>query len=179
MAKELIFILGGARSGKSRFAQELALKMGGEVLFIATGEPRDDEMRARIEQHKKARPANWRTLEAPTNLARRLETEIGNARVVIINRLTLLVSNLLGDEADFADAKKRVLAEINSLLTVIEKLDATFIVISNEVGLGLVPETPLGRVYRDILGKAHQLIARHARRVYFIVAGIPVKIKGD
>lgn len=178
MAKECIFILGGARSGKSRFAQELAKKLGNKVLFIATGEPHDEEMRARIDEHKKARPKSWRTLELPTNIGRQLEVEIGDAEVVIVDCLTLLVSNQLGDELDYLKAEKRVLSEINGLIAGMDKLDASFIIISNEVGMGLVPKTKLGRIYRDILGKANQLIAQRSSKVYFMAASIPMKIKG-
>lgn len=179
MAKKYIFILGGARSGKSRFAQELAGKLSNKVLFIATGEPRDEEMQARIDEHKKARPKNWRTLEIPTNISRQLEAEIGDAEVVIIDCLTLLVSNLLGNELDYLKAEKQVLPEINELIACMDKLNTSFIIISNEVGMGLVPETKLGRVYRDLLGKANQLIAQRANEAYFMVAGIPVKIIDD
>lgn len=179
MAKKYIFILGGARSGKSRFAQELAGKLSNKVLFIATGEPRDEEMQARIDEHKKARPKNWRTLEIPTNIGRQLEAEIGDAEVVIIDCLTLLVSNLLGNELDYLKAEKQVLPEINELIACMDKLNTSFIIISNEVGMGLVPETKLGRVYRDLLGKANQLIAQRANEAYFMVAGIPVKIIDD
>jgi adenosylcobinamide kinase/adenosylcobinamide-phosphate guanylyltransferase len=178
MAKEYIFILGGVRSGKSRFAQELAKKLSKKVLFVATGEPLDEEMRARIDEHKKARPKSWRTLEIPTNIGRQLETEIGDAEVVIIDCLTLLVSNRLGEELDYLKGEKQVMAEINELFAGMDKLHASFIIISNEVGTGLVPEAKLGRVYRDILGKANQLVAQHANEVYFMVAGIPMKIKG-
>ncbi len=176
--KKYIFILGGARTGKSRFAQELAGRLGNKVLFIATGEPLDEEMQARIDEHKKARPKSWRTLEIPTNIGRQLEVEIGDAEVVIIDCLTLLASNRLGDELDYLKAEKQVLAEINELITCIDKLNASVIIISNEVGMGLVPETKLGRVYRDLLGRANQLIAQHANEVYFMVAGLPMKIKG-
>ena len=178
MARKCIFILGGARSGKSHFAQELAGKLGHKVIFIATGEPQDEEMQARIDQHKKARPKSWRTLEIGTNIGPQLE-EISGAEVVIIDCLTLLISNLLGDNPDYLKAERKALAEIDELVAGMDKLDACFIIVSNEVGLGLVPETRLGRVYRDILGKAHQLIAQRADEVYFMVAGIPLEVKGD
>ena len=179
MAKQCIFILGGARSGKSRYAQELAGKLSDKVLFAATGEARDEEMQARISHHKKDRPESWRTLEAPTNIGRQIEQRIGDAEVVLIDCLTLLVSNLLGNEPDYSKAEKQVLAEINELIACIDKLDTSFIIVSNEVGMGLVPETSLGRIYRDTLGKANQLVAHHASEVYLMVAGIPVKIKGQ
>ncbi|TRZ96872.1 MAG: bifunctional adenosylcobinamide kinase/adenosylcobinamide-phosphate guanylyltransferase [Dehalococcoidia bacterium] len=178
MAKQCIFILGGARSGKSRYAQELAGKLSNKVLFVATGEARDKEMQARISHHKKNRPESWRTLEAPTNIGRQIEQQIGDAEVVLIDCLTLLVSNLLGDESDYSKAEKQVMAEINELIACMDKLDSSFIIVSNEVSMGLVPETRLGRIYRDMLGKANQLIARHASEVYLMVAGIPVKVKG-
>jgi adenosylcobinamide kinase/adenosylcobinamide-phosphate guanylyltransferase len=175
--KKIIMITGGARSGKSRFAQELAGRLGGNVLFVATGEPLDEEMQARIKEHKKTRPEGWRTLEIPTGVARQLARQIGDADVVIIDCLTLLISNLLGEEFDYPKAEKQVLDEINELITGLKKLNAVFIIVSNEVGLGLVPENRLGRIYRDLLGKANQLIARHADEVYFMVAGLPVALK--
>jgi len=178
LAEKCIFIVGGARSGKSRFAQELAKKLSHKVLFVATGEPFDEEMQARIDEHKKARPRSWQTIEIAINIGRQIERQIGDAEVVIIDCLTLLVSNLLGDEPDYLKAEKQVLAEINQLIACMGKLDASFIVISNEVGAGLVPETKLGRIYRDLLGKANQLIAQRANEVYFMVAGIPVGVKG-
>ncbi len=177
MAKKCIFILGGVRSGKSRFAQELAGKLSHKVLFVATGEPRDEEMQARIDEHKKARPRNWRTLELPANVGQQLESEIGDAQVVIIDCLTLLVANRLGDDPDYLKAEKRVRAEVDGLIAVIDRLNASFIIVSNEVGMGLVPANKLGRFYRDVLGKAHQLIAQRASEVYFMIAGIPMKIK--
>jgi adenosylcobinamide kinase/adenosylcobinamide-phosphate guanylyltransferase len=175
--KKIILIIGGARSGKSRFAQELAGGLGSNVLFVATGEPRDKEMQARINEHKKARPRDWRTMETPINVARQLELHIGDADVVIIDCLALLVSNLLREELDYPKAEKQVLNEIYKLISSIKKLDAIFIIVSNEVGTGLVPQTKLGRIYRDLLGKANQLIAQHANEVYFMIAGLPVKIK--
>lgn len=179
MTKQTIFILGGARSGKSRFAQELALKLGQKVLFVATAEPRDDDMRARIEKHQKNRPRSWRTLELPTGIGKQLAAEIGDAKVVVLDCLTLLVSNLIGEETDYLAAERPVLAEIKELVTGIDALDVIFIIVSNEVGMGLVPENRLARIYRDILGNANQSVARYADVVYFMMAGIPVKIKGD
>jgi adenosylcobinamide kinase/adenosylcobinamide-phosphate guanylyltransferase len=175
--KKIILIIGGARSGKSRFAKELAGNLGDSVLFVATGEPLDEEMQARINEHKELRPKGWRTLEIPTNVAQQLRLEIGDADVVIIDCLTLLISNRLGEELDYPKAEKQVLSEIHELITSIKKLNAIFIIVSNEVGMGLVPETRLGRVYRDLLGRANQLIAQHANEVYFMVAGLPVVIR--
>jgi adenosylcobinamide kinase/adenosylcobinamide-phosphate guanylyltransferase len=177
LAKKSILILGGARSGKSHFAQQLAGKLGDKVLFVATGEALDEEMQDRIAEHKKARPRTWRTLEIPTGIGKEIEKQIGDAKVVIIDCLTLLVSNLLKDEPDYLEAEKRMAAEIDQLIACMDKLNVIFIIVSNEVGMGLVPETRLGRIYRDLLGKANQLIARHAIEVYLMVAGIPFKVK--
>jgi adenosylcobinamide kinase/adenosylcobinamide-phosphate guanylyltransferase len=177
LAKKSILILGGARSGKSHFAQQLAGKLGDKVLFVATGEALDEEMQARIAEHKKARPRTWRTLEIPTGIGKEIEKQIGDAEVVIIDCLTLLVSNLLKDEPDYLEAEKRMAAEIDQLIACMDKLNVIFIIVSNEVGMGLVPETRLGRIYRDLLGKANQLIARHAIEVYLMVADIPFKVK--
>jgi len=177
MAKQIILLLGGARSGKSHYAQQLAQELGGEVLFVATGEALDEEMQARIAEHRKDRPQNWRTLEMPTGIGKVIEKGIGDAGVVIIDCLTLLISNLLHDEPDYPEAGKRVLSEINQLIAVMDRLDASFVIVSNEVGMGLVPGTKLGRIYRDLLGKANQLLASHATEVYLMVACLPVQVK--
>ena len=178
MAKKTILILGGARSGKSHYAQQVATKLNDKVLFVATGEALDEEMQARIAEHVKARPKNWRTLEMPTDVGKKIERQIGDAKVVTIDCLTLLVSNLLRDEPEYPKAEKRVASEINELIAAMDKLDANFIIVSNEVGMGLVPETRLGRIYRDLLGIANQRIAQHATEVYLMVAGSPARIKG-
>jgi adenosylcobinamide kinase/adenosylcobinamide-phosphate guanylyltransferase len=179
LAKQTILLLGGARSGKSRYAQQLARQLGDRVLFVATGEALDEEMQARIIEHRKNRPESWRTLEIPVDIGERIEKGIGNAEVVVIDCLTLLVSNLLRGEPDYPEAEKRVASEINELIAVMDRFDASFVIVSNEVGMGLVPETRLGRIYRDMLGKANQLLASHATEVYLMVACLPVRVKGQ
>ena len=142
----MTFILGGARSGKSRFAQELAAKLGKRVLFVATGEPLDEEMSARIEAHKRSRSPAWKTLEAPTNVAKAMRDKIGDAEVVIVDCLTLLVSNLMGTEdIDAETLEKKVTAELEELVAFMRTTEAHFIIVSNEVGLGLVSPYPVGR----------------------------------
>jgi len=174
----MTFILGGARSGKSRFAQELAAKQRGKVLFVATCEPLDEEMDARIKAHQRSRPRNWKTLETPTNVATAMKGKIGDAGVVIIDCMTLLVSNLMGtEEPDAETLEKKVASELEELTGFIRTSKAHFIIVSNEVGLGLVPPYPAGRVYRDALGMANQMLARNADEVYFMVAGIPIQLK--
>jgi adenosylcobinamide kinase/adenosylcobinamide-phosphate guanylyltransferase len=179
LAKQIILLLGGARSGKSRYAQQLASNLGDKVLFVATGEALDEEMQTRIAEHRKNRPKSWRTLEIPTGIGKEIKKGIGDAEVIVIDCLTLLVSNLLRDKPDYPEAEKRVASEINELIAAMEKLDASFVIISNEVGMGLVPDTRLGRIYRDMLGKANQLLASHATEVYLMVACLPVRVKGQ
>jgi adenosylcobinamide kinase/adenosylcobinamide-phosphate guanylyltransferase len=177
LAKQTILLLGGARSGKSHYAQQLAGELGSKVLFIATGEGLDEEMKSRIAEHKKDRPQNWRTLEIPTGVGGGIEKQIGDAEVVVIDCITLLISNLLRGEPDYPEAEKRVKSEINGLIDAMDRLDASFVIVSNEVGMGLVPENKLGRIYRDLLGKANQLLAAHTTEVYLMVACLPVQVK--
>ena len=177
MAKQIILLLGGARSGKSRYAQQLAMELSDKVLFVATGEALDEEMQARIAEHKKDRPQSWRTLELPSGLGKGIENQIADSGVVLVDCLTLLISNLLCDEPDYPEAEKRVLSEINQLTAAMDRLDANFVIVSNEVGMGLVPDTKLGRIYRDLLGKANQLLAQRATEVYLMVACLPVQVK--
>jgi adenosylcobinamide kinase/adenosylcobinamide-phosphate guanylyltransferase len=177
LAKQIILLLGGARSGKSHYAQQLAAELGKKVLFVATGEGLDEEMKSRIAEHKKDRPQNWRTLEIPTGVGKGIEKQIGDAEVVVIDCITLLISNLLRGEPDYPEAEKIIKAEINKLIAAMDKLNASFVIVSNEVGMGLVPETKLGRVYRDLLGKANQLLAGHATEVYLMLACLPVQVK--
>ena len=181
MSKELILILGGARSGKSAQAQALALELGGPaVLYLATAQAFDDEMRARIAAHRADRPAGWRTLEAPSLLGAPIAEAAAGARVVLLDCMTLLASNAAlgaGDEAPAPVAEAAVAREVAALLAAYQAGDASWIVVSNEVGMGLVPPYPLGRVYRDALGRANQALAAAADRVSLLVAGLPLRLK--
>lgn len=173
-------IIGGARSGKSTYAQELALKTGGAVLFVATAEAGDEDMRKRIEMHRKLRPPDWVTLEATTHIGNQIIKNIGKAQTVIIDCITLLINNIFmqyDDKTDADLAEKEVVAEIKELLDCIDRSDARFIIVTNEVGLGLVPADRVSRLYRDVLGRANQMLAEHADEVYLLVAGIPLKVK--
>jgi adenosylcobinamide kinase/adenosylcobinamide-phosphate guanylyltransferase len=179
-----ILIIGGARSGKSRFAQELALKTGKPVLFVATAEAGDEEMQRRIEEHKKARPAEWSTLEVTMDVGSEIQQKLGKARLVIVDCITLLVSNILGQYDDRVDRRagasvveEKVTAEIGELVKCMKSVAASFIIVTNEVGTGLVPSNESSRLYRDLLGKANQLLAQHVDEVYLMVAGLPVRIK--
>lgn len=183
--KRLVLILGGARSGKSSFAVDLAKQRGTRVLFAATAEPGDDAMSRRIEAHRRDRPAGWRTVEAPTNPAAAIAEHAGDAEVVILDCLTLLASNILireaGDDPEaeviFQGIRRRLEAELSELVKWFQANRAHLIVVSNELGLGLVPPNPLGRAYRDLLGWANQRLAARADEVYFLVAGLPLDLK--
>lgn len=178
----ITLILGGARSGKSDYAEQLARESGKSVLFIATATAFDDEMRERIQNHRTTRPHEWRTLEASMNVGAALLTEKFNADVVIVDCMTLLVSNILlalPEDSPFEIVMQKVKDEIDSLLSAQEGIGGEWLIVSNEVGLGLVPPYPLGRMYRDVLGRANQMLARAAQRVVFMVAGIPMNVKVD
>jgi len=186
MAKQCILILGGARSGKSRFAKEIALRLSDKVLFVATAEALDEEMKQRIEEHKTERPPSWRCVEVPTGVGMRIREEVGDAEVVIVDCLTLLVSNVIGQCGDDPEqisaelVQARLTTEIDELIGCINGSTATFILVSNEVGMGLVPESRLGRLYCGLLGKINQILAEHADGVYFMVSGMPLSLKkGD
>jgi len=178
--KQLCFILGGARSGKSGFALSLADRTGGQALFVATAEALDDEMRERIERHRRERPEHWRTVEAPAGVGEALRSETRDADVVLIDCLSFLVANVMGEDTEDAAAlEARVDAEIDGLLAAYNGGTATFIVVSNEVGMGVVPAYASGRVFRDLLGRANQKLARAADRVYWMVAGLPIEVKAS
>lgn len=150
------------------------------MLFIATAEAGDEEMRQRIEQHKQGRPASWDTLEATINISSQISQKMGRAQVVIVDCITLLLNNIFGQYGDQTDAsliEKKVKDEIDGLIKCISQSDATFIIVTNEVGLGLVPTNAIGRLYRDLLGKVNQRLAEVAGEVYLMVAGLPVGIK--
>jgi adenosylcobinamide kinase/adenosylcobinamide-phosphate guanylyltransferase len=177
----LILITGGARAGKSTFADRLAYQLGGDdgVCYVATAEPGDDEMRARIAAHRAARLPGWRTFEAPRGLGPILAAlaEIPRVRVALVDCLTLLVSNVLLAQLDAADPWPDVEAEINAVIRFAAQTAVTTIVVTNEVGLGIVPENRVARAYRDLLGRANQRLAAAAAEVYLVVSGIPLEIK--
>ncbi len=183
---ELILVLGGARAGKSAYAERLAAGFGPQVLYVATAEPKDDEMRMRVEAHRARRPATWTTLEAPKSVGETLLTAQPAVDAVLLDCLTLLVTNLVLSRGEAAvedlaaegSADAAVNAEIETLLRAQRRLGWPMVVVSNEVGMGLVPPYPLGRLYRDVLGRANQRLAGVADRVYLLVAGLPITVRG-
>lgn len=173
--KKTILVLGGARSGKSYYAVELAKQINKRTVFLATLEFRDAEMEERIRIHKQHRPPEWQTVEEGKAVDKILLNLKGLCDVVVIDCLTNLVSNLLLELND----TEKVLEQIKSVLRVMNELDYQVIVVSNEVGEGIVPETPLGRKFRDIAGVANQIFAKHSDEVYLMCAGIPICVKGE
>ena len=177
MSKRLTLILGGVRAGKSNYAQRLAAS-GERVLFVATAEAGDPEMEARIEAHRKSRPQDWDTLEEPIDPVVALTPLQDRYDTVLLDCLTLWVSNLLLRRPNPESARKEILPEARRLLDLYQNGDASWIVVSNEVGLGVVPPSELGRAYADELGRVNRLVAMEADNVYFMAAGLPLQIKG-
>jgi len=170
-------VLGGARSGKSSYAQQVAAYRGGRVLFCATAQPLDEEMRERIQAHRQNRPPGWDTLEIKDGLASALAGKTGGYDTVILDCVTLLTANCIGESVDYGAAEKVVDAEIDSLIDLMSRAVCRFILVSNEVGGGIVPDNRLARVYRDALGRANQRLARAADEVILMTAGLPMKLK--
>ena len=175
MNKQLVLILGGVRSGKSRYAQQLAGDIGNRVLFLATAEAGDDEMKRRIAKHKSSRPESWRTIEEQLDIASALRRNSAHSDAVIIDCITIWLSNLLMHNEKLSEQEMTM--GIDRLIDAYEQGEATYIIVSGEVGMGIVPEHPLGRVFRDYLGLANQRLAANADRVVLMVAGIPVDVK--
>lgn len=174
----MTLILGGARSGKSALAEKIARDSDTSVLFVATATAGDEEMALRIRRHRASRPAGWQTLEAPLDVGRSLKT--AGAGVVIVDCITLLINNILlslPENTPEDTVMEKVRAEMDDLIAVQVRLGGRWLVVSNEVGLGLVPPYPLGRLYRDALGRANQILAAAAARVLFMVAGLPFTVK--
>jgi len=171
MAK-LTFILGGARSGKSSHAVKLAKKYK-KVVFVATCKALDKEMKKRINLHKKSRPCHWRTIEEDKNIVSALSSIKDRPECIIIDCLTLLVSNLLLSGGSGKEIEKK----INNIISTLKKLKLRTIIISNEVGLGIVPRNKLAREFRDVAGRANQIMASLSDEVFFMVSGLAWRIK--
>ena len=175
MAK-IIFITGGARSGKSSFAEKLALTLGKNVIFLATAEALDKEMADRIKKHKTKRSSTWKTVEEPINI--NILNKFKNFEgAVILDCITLWLSNMI-HKFGIERAEGHILGDIRTLLKTARTSKFTLIVVSNELGLGIVPENKLAREFRDIAGRCNQLIARMSDEVYLMISGIKLKIKG-
>lgn len=184
MAGNLTLLLGGARSGKSGYAQQWAHEHGRRVLFVATAQAFDDDMAERIARHRAERPSSWGTLEAPVRAAEAIRPIVSEYDTILLDCITLLASNvLLGlpEDCTQAQSDQAVLAEIEALVELIRNSTANWLIVSNEVGMGIVPHTSLGRYFRDSLGRANQRLAQAADDVLLLVAGIawPLKSRKD
>jgi adenosylcobinamide kinase/adenosylcobinamide-phosphate guanylyltransferase len=167
---KLIFILGGARAGKSSFALKLAKKSGKRVTFIATATPMDLEMKKRIKAHKNTRPKSWKVIEITNNLDKKINQE--KNKVILVDCLTIYVYHLMKNLN-----RDKILSHIKKIIKAIKKSKSKTIVVSNEVGSGIVPNNKLSREYRDVLGRANQMFALAADEFYLMFAGIPINIK--
>ncbi|WP_343314637.1 bifunctional adenosylcobinamide kinase/adenosylcobinamide-phosphate guanylyltransferase [Brucella sp. BE17] len=168
---KITFVLGGARSGKSSFAEKKVEASGLQPVYLATGRAFDGEMENRIAIHRDRRGSQWQTVEEPLDLVGALEKNMGHDRFVLVDCLTLWITNLMMAELDIA-------AETHKLAASLRKLVSPVILVSNEVGLGIVPENRMAREFRDFAGFAHQAVASVADEVYFMAAGLPLKMKG-
>ena len=170
----VIFVTGGARGGKSDFAQGLAEKLEGKRLFLATAQALDDEMRQRIEKHQEKRGTRWDTLEEPIHLGRALRSVNDSYKTILVDCFTVWMSNLL---LGYPDQDEKISKIVDDFFSSIDEFKGTIVIVSNEVGMGIVPENELARQYRDQLGFLNQRIARRADEVYALISGISVRIK--
>lgn len=183
---KLILVTGGARSGKSSFAENLVKSFGENVVYIATSIPFDDEMKLRVKKHREQRPSNWETVEAYKNLHKELEGKLVSTSAVMLDCITVMVTNLMFEKCpdfdkisneDIIQIEDYVRLQIDLLISTAKEADVPFVLVTNELGMGIVPEHKSSRVFRDIAGRTNQELAKAADDVYFCVSGIPMKIK--
>ena len=182
----IVYISGGARSGKSNFAEKKASVFHPHVAYIATAKPIDDEMVDRIKKHKLKRPEQWQTLEGYKDMDKLVSKIESDKKVVILDCITIMVTNLMLEyntdwdnikPAEIECIESKIIDEINKLIKSIRERDLCLFVVSNELGMGLVPTYKMGRIFRDIAGRVNQLLAKEADEVYFMISGIPLKLK--
>jgi adenosylcobinamide kinase/adenosylcobinamide-phosphate guanylyltransferase len=167
-------VLGGVRSGKSRYAQQLA-EQSRHVVFVATAQVTDDEMRAKIDRHREDRPNEWLTVEEPLDLSKVLGQHELDCEVIVVDCLTIFAANLMEAEGE---NEKAIETRVEALCEALRTVQCSVVVVSNEVGSGVHPVSPLGRRYRDLLGEINQKVARIADDVVLMVAGLPLALKG-
>ncbi|KUO75875.1 MAG: adenosylcobinamide kinase/adenosylcobinamide phosphate guanyltransferase [Clostridia bacterium BRH_c25] len=182
-----ILITGGARSGKSSYAERLARELEGRILYIATSIPFDEEMKSRVKKHRESRPSQWDTYEGYRSLGSVISEKGSEYKGILLDCVTVMVTNLLleypgidYDNAcyeDFTEAENGITKEIEKLLESVSRSEATVIMVTNELGSGIVPESLLGRVFRDIAGRVNQYIAKQCDEVFITVCGLPLKLK--
>jgi adenosylcobinamide kinase/adenosylcobinamide-phosphate guanylyltransferase len=175
---QTIFITGGARSGKSSFAEQTAHNFGAPLCYLATAQPLDDEMGRRIEKHQQRRGDAWHTIEEPLQLAQALAENDGRFNAILVDCLTLWLTNLLLlDEEPGNDSEEWIMGKVQHLAATLRNIKTPVIIVTNEVGMGIVPENRLARMFRDIAGQANQIIAAAADEAWLVASGIPLKLK--
>jgi len=173
--KDTLFVIGGCRSGKSNYALDTAEQMPGDKkIFIATCLPKDDEMKQRIARHQEQRSQTWTTVEEPVHLHESITKISRKATVILVDCLTLWITNIMLE----AGNEKKIESHVSKLIHALAAADCPVILVSNEVGTGIVPENILARQFRDVMGQVNQAVAQYAQKVVWMVAGIPVTIKG-
>lgn len=183
----MILVTGGARCGKSSFAEKLSLKYGEKVLYLATAVPFDQEMKERIQKHQNRRPKEWITLEGYINLEKDIIEKSKEVDTILLDCITIMVTNLLfyfakgtePEQMDFPLLEQKILAELEQTISALQKTKKQCILVTNEIGMGIVPESVLSRQFRDIAGRVNQKLADISEEVYLVISGIPVKIKGE
>jgi adenosylcobinamide kinase/adenosylcobinamide-phosphate guanylyltransferase len=173
MSNGHVLVLGGARSGKTGFAERLAMRAGDRPAYLATATTLDQEMRERVRTHQAQRSGRFKTVEEPLELANAIVASAKNNDVILVDCLTLWITNMLAANIDVAHAVEELAGVLTDITT------TRVILVSNEVGLGIVPDNPLARTFRDLAGSTHQRFAEICEDVYFIVAGLPMVLKGD
>lgn len=186
MAK-IVLITGGARSGKSTFAEKLAIQSNNKVLYVATAIPFDEEMKERVKKHRERRPSDWNTFEGYKDLKDIFINHDVDFDVVLLDCVTIMVTNLIFEktgedieifnEEQLNEIEGEILKEVADFIDAAEETTKTIILVTNEVGFGIVPEYKLARVFRDIAGRVNQYIANRAEEVFLVVCGIPLKVK--
>ena len=171
---EIILITGGARSGKSRLAEELAQRLGGPLGYVASGEAKDAEMRERINRHRERRGPAWQTIEEPIDVAKAVRENDDRFNGILVDCITLWLANLLGRYPD----PQKVLSEVAMFIAMFPALKTPLFLVSNEVGMGIVPDNALARTFRDLAGETNELLAKAADEVYVMFSGLPLKLKG-
>jgi adenosylcobinamide kinase/adenosylcobinamide-phosphate guanylyltransferase len=173
-----IFITGGTRSGKSRFAEQLTLEFGDPLCYLATAQSLDNEMGERIKRHQLRRGNVWQTIEEPLRLTETLACCNGNFSAVLVDCLTLWLTNLLLLYEDLGEqAEERIMEDVHRLSATLHGMTTPVVLVSNEVGMGIVPEHHLGRIFRDIAGQTNQIMAAASGEAWLVVSGIPLKLK--
>lgn len=174
--KDTLFVIGGCRSGKSKYALDAAEGMPGDKkIFIATCLPKDEEMKQRIARHQEQRSQTWTTVEEPVHLHESITKISRKATVILVDCLTLWVTNIMLEAGD----AKKIESHVSKLKHALTAADCPVILVSNEVGTGIVPENKLARQFRDVMGQVNQAVAQYANKVVWMVAGIPVTIKQE